>query len=130
MSKTEAIAFLTENIQNIDLPEDQYEQKIEMEDENTCKMSFTRIESDSKGASDQYIYEFSVSDIHPGTSKFAVKGELVTISLVTIGNEKLIKPYKNSEAGDFVDDFIIYADDVLLAKKTLAALTALSNGCK
>ena len=31
---------------------------------------------------------------------------------------------------DFVDDFIIYADDVLLAKKTLAAFAAISEGCK
>lgn len=130
MNKDEAIAFLSGNIQNIDLPDDQYEQKIEFKDEGNCKISFTRVETDSKGASDEQIYEFNISDIHPGSSKFSVKGKIIEMNLVTRGNEKLIKPYKNGEAGDFEDDFVIYVDDILLAKKTLAAFAALSEGCK
>ena len=93
-------------------------------------MSFTRVETNSKGSSDEYSYEFNVSDIHPGNSKFSVKGKIISINLVTAGNEKLVKPYKNGEAGDFVDDFVIYADDVLLAKSTLAAFEAVSEMCK
>ena len=130
MSKEQAIAFLSENIQNIELPEDQYEQKIELEGEENCIMSFSRVETDSKGASDQYIFEFNISDIHPGNSKIIIKGEIIAINLVTLGSEKLIKPYKNSEAGNFVDDLLIYVDDILLAKKTLAAFATLSKGCK
>ncbi|MCK5137735.1 MAG: hypothetical protein KAR19_18260 [Bacteroidales bacterium] len=130
MNKDEAIAFLSGNIQNIDLPDEQYEQKLEVKDEGNCKMSFTRVETDDKGASDEYIYEFNIADIHPGSSELSVKGEIIEINLVTRGNEKLIKPYENGEAGNFVDDFAIYVDDVLLAKKTLAAFAALSEGCK
>ena len=130
IQKEEAMAFILENIQNLELPDKQYEQKLEVGDEGSCKMSFTRVETNNKGASDEYKYEFNVSDIHPGSSKFFVKGKSISISLVTLGNEKLIKPYKNGEAGDFVDDFIIYADDILLAKKTLAAFAALSEECK
>ena len=94
------------NIQNIDLPDDQYEQKLEVKDEGICKMSFTRVETDNKGASDEYVYDFIMSDIHPGSSKFSVKGKNISINLVTGGNEKLIKPYKNGEAGNFIDDSI------------------------
>ncbi len=130
ISKDEAIAFISENILNIDLQDKQYEQKIEFKDEGACKMSFTRVETNSKGSSDEYTYEFSVSDIHPGNSKFTVKGNLISINLVTAGNEKLIKPYKNGESGDFIDDFVIYTDDILLAKSTLAAFEALSEICK
>jgi len=129
-NKDQAIAFLSGNIQNIDLPDDQYEQKLEVTDEGNCKMSFTRVATDNKGASDEYVYEFIMSDIHPGNSKFSVKGKIIEINLVTRGNEKLIKPYKNGETGDFVDDFVIYVDDILLAKKTLAAFAALSEECK
>ena len=92
-------------------------------------MSFTRVETNNKGASNEYTYEFNIADIHPGSSKFSVKGKIISINLVTIGNEKLIKPYKNGEAGDFIDDFIIYTDDILLAKKTLATFAALSAEC-
>ncbi len=130
MNKDEAIAFLSGNIQNIDSPEEQYEQKLEVKDEGNCKISFTRAETDNKGASDEYIYEFIVSDIYSGSSKLSVKRKIIEINLVTRGNEKLIKPYKNGEAGNFVDDFVIYVDDILLAKKTLAAFVALSEGCK
>jgi hypothetical protein len=130
MSKEQAIAFLSENIQNIELPEDQYEQKIELDGEENCIMSFSRVETDSKGASDLYIFEFNISDIHPDNSKIIIKGEIIAINLVTLGSEKLIKPYKNSEAGNFVDDLLIYVDDILLAKKTLAAFATLTEGCK
>ncbi len=127
--KDEALAFILGNIQNIELPDKQYEQKLEVEDEGSCKMSFTRVETNNKGASNEYTYEFNIADIHPGSSKFSVKGKIISINLVTIGNEKLIKPYKNGEAGDFIDDFIIYTDDILLAKKTLATFAALSAEC-
>jgi hypothetical protein len=130
MSPEEARAFLLENIQNIDLTDEKYEQKLEFKEEGKCQMSFKRKESDKKGVSIEYTYEFNVSDIHPGNSKFIIKGETVAINLITNGNEKLIKPYKNGEAGDFVDDFFIYIDDVLLAKKTLAAFSSLSKGCE
>jgi hypothetical protein len=130
LSKDEALAYLSENIQNIKLSNNTYEQKIEFRDEGGCKISFTREETNSKGSSDEYSYEFNISDIHPGNSNFTVKGKIISINLVCAGNEKLIKPYKNGEAGDFVDDFVIYADDILLAKSTLAAFEALTEMCK
>lgn len=130
MQKEEAIAFILENMQYIELSDKQYEQKMEVGDEGSCRMSFTRVEIDSKGGGRKYSYEFTLSDIDPDNSKFTIKGALVIINLITRGNEKLIKPYKDEEVGDFVDDFIIYTDDVLLAKKILAAFAALSEECK
>ncbi len=130
MQKDEAMAFILENIQNIELADKQYEQKLEVGEESSCSVSFTRVERDSKGGGRKYHYEFSLSDIHSGNSKLTIKGTLVIINLITTGNEKLIKPYKDGEAGSFVDDFIIYADDVLLAKKMLAAFAVLSEACK
>lgn len=130
MSLDEAIDFLTGNIQNLDLPGKKYEQKFEVREVENCIMSFTRVETDSKGESDEYIYEFNITDIHPENSKFTTDDDLVVINLETTGNKKLIKPYENGEADDFIDDFEIYADDILLAKKILAAFAALSRGCK
>ncbi len=130
MQKEEAMTFLMENIQTIELSDKQYEQKMEVGEEGDCNVSFTRVEMDSKGEGRRYQYEFTLSDIHSGNSKLTVKGTLVLINLVTNGNEKLIKPYKDSEAGSFVDDFIIYTDDVQLAKQILAAFAALSEACK
>jgi hypothetical protein len=130
MTKDEAIEFLLANIQNIKLAGDTYDQKLEVDDAGSCKFRFTRLETDDKGESNEYIYEFIASDIHPGNSELSVKGEMIEIDLVTRGNEKLIKPYENGEVEDFEDEFAIYADDVLLAKKLLAAFEALSGACK
>lgn len=130
MTKEDAIAFLSDHNQSIKLPAKQYEQKLETLEEESCKMGFTRVELSDKKPSIEYLYEFAASDINPATSKISVKGEVVSITLLTAGNEKLIKPYKNGEADDFVASFVIYADDILLAKKTLAAFAALAEGCE
>ena len=130
MSKEEAMAFLLENIQTIEIPAENYEQQLEIKDEGNCKISFTRMELDDKKPGVEFLYEFSASDISPKTSKLSVKGKTVSLILFTRGNEKLIKPHKNGEAGDFTDEFIIYTADILIAKKALAAFAALSEACK
>jgi hypothetical protein len=130
MSKEEAISFLTGNIQNLELEEEQHEQTLEVLEEGNCKMKFTRVETDDDGESNEYIYEFLASDIHKGNSELSVNGELIEVNLVTAGNEKLIKPYENGEVEDFEDEFAIFTDDVLLAKKIMAAFAALSLACK
>jgi hypothetical protein len=130
MSKEEALAFLSERIQNLEMAEDRYEQKIENPEGDGCKLKVTRLETNSKGASDEYVYEFAASDIHEGNSGLSVRGKLIRINLVTAGNEKLIKPYKNASVEDFEDEFLLYADDVLLAKQIVAAFGVLAEGCK
>jgi len=130
MGMEEAISFLTDNMPNIELSDAKYDQTLEIENEGTCKLSFTRVETDDDGESNKYIYEFTASDIHPGISELEVKGELIEISLRTRGGDELIKPYENGEVKDFENEFSIYADDVVHAKKILAAFGALSEACR
>lgn len=130
MSKEEAISFINANIMDIELTDEKFEQSVEVLEEGTCKFRFTRVETDDKGERDEFIYEFMVSDIHPRTSQLEISGELVEVHLITRGNEDLIKPYENGEAGNFQDEFTILVDDVLTAKKTLAAFAALSEACR
>jgi len=130
MSKEEAISFLTDNMPNIELSDAKQDQTLEIENEGTCKLRFTRVKTDDDGESDKYIYEFTASDIHPGISELEVKGELIEISLGTRGGDELIKPYENGEVKDFENEFSIYADDVVHAKKIMAAFGALSEACR
>ena len=99
-------------------------------DVNSCKLKFTRVETDKDGESDEYVYEFTASDIDEGNSELSAEGKLVKIDLETTGNKELIKPYENGEVEDFTDELTIYSDDVRLAKKILAAFGALSKACK
>ena len=130
MSMEEAGEYLKNAIVNIELPGEKFQQKIEFPDNNNCKVIFTRTETDSKGSSTEYRYEFTMSDIHPENSALSVKSELLLIDLVTNGKEKLIKPFKNGTAENFSYEFPVYAEDVLVAKKILAAFGVLSKGCK
>ncbi len=130
MSKEDAMAFISSNIMDIELQDEKFEQSLEVIEEGNCKLRFTRVETDDKGESDEFIYEFTVSDIHPRTSQLEISGELVEVHLITRGNEDLIKPYENGEAENFQDEFTILVDDVLIAKKTLAVFAALSEACR
>jgi hypothetical protein len=129
MSREEAVSFLTDHIQHIELPEEQHEQTIEWEEGDDCKMKFTRVEKGKDGESDEFNYEFMVSDLFPAGSELNVDGKIIAIRLETNGGEDLIKPYKNGEVDDFVDEFTIYSDDVMVAKRTLEAFSVLSKAC-
>ncbi len=106
-----------------------YEQKLEKMDGVDCKLRFTRVETDSKGTS-EYVFELMASDIDPAVSGTTVYGNKLYITPVIKGKQKLIKTYKNGEAGNFVYDFDLYVDDVVVAKKMLGAFSTLSNSCK
>jgi hypothetical protein len=130
MSREEALSLLTEKIQTIELTEETHVQKLEMVDPDQCILKFTRVETGKDGKSDEFIYEFMASDLAEEGSGLSVKGKLVEVMLETTGEKDLIKPYKNGEVQDFVDGFVIYADDVSLAKRILGAFSALSSTCK
>jgi len=130
MSGEEAFSFLAGNIPHVEVPGEVHEQKLEMADGEPCKLRFTRVEKEDDGDSDEFVFEFMPQDIDSGKSKLSAEGELLEITLVTVGNQKLIKPFENGEEENFDDDFTIYADDVLLAKKLMAAFGALSNACQ
>ncbi len=124
-----AFAFLTSHIKKID--EGQvYDQKIEKTEGSDCKLRYTLNSTDSKGATTEYAWEFVLSDIDPSASGITVSGKDVRVSLVTKNKQKLIKPYKNGEAQNFGYDTDIQANDILEAKKILAAFVTMANGCK
>jgi hypothetical protein len=130
MSIEEAYSFVSENTKTIELSEETHEQSLEQLEGDPCKLKFTRVENEKEGKSDEYIYEFMASDFSDGNSSLTVEGKLIGIQLETDGGEDLIKPYKNGEVENFTDEFVIYADDVLLAKQILKALNTLSKACQ
>lgn len=128
--KNAAWTYLNGHLGKIEIDGNVYDQKIEKQEDNNCKIKFTRVETDSKGASTEYVYEFIASDIDPANSGISVSGKELSVDLVTKGKQKLIKPYKNGEAGNFGYDLNITTDDVLLTKNILAAFSTLANNCK
>jgi hypothetical protein len=130
MTKEQAIDFLSNNIPDLKIGDEQYEQTIEVLEEGNCKMKFTRVEIEEDGERNEYIYEFLASDIYQRNSELEVDGEIIEVLLVTAGEKDLIKPYENGEVEDFESEFKIYTDDVLLGKKILGAFAVLERECK
>ena len=124
-----AFDFLSKNLILLEVDDKKLDQKIEKVDDNTCKLKYTLKETDSKGTT-EYMYEFMVQDIDPQNSKISVYGKELKINLVTKGKEKLIKPYKEGEPGNFVYDCDLYTDDIVTAKKILAAFQTLNEKCE
>jgi hypothetical protein len=69
-------------------------------------------------------------DIDPVNSEVSVSMNKLMIDLITKDKEKLIKPYKNGEEGNFVNSIQIQTDDVLVSKKMLGAFATLSKICE
>lgn len=125
-----AFEYLNSNLKKVEVGNNIYEQKIEKIDDNICKLKYTLTKTDSKGVSIENAYEFMALDIDTENSSIAIYGKELKVSIVTNAKEKLIKPYKNGEAGNFIYKFDLYADDILTAKKLLAAFQSLSDICE
>jgi hypothetical protein len=128
--KALALAYIKENCKKLEVAGETFDQKMEERDGDPCKGKFTRIETNSKGASVENISEFTFSDLDPTNSTVTVSSKNLKVSLVTKNKEKLIKPYKNGEAGNFVNTTEIDVDNILVAKKLLGAFSSLVGFCK
>ncbi len=123
--------FLSAHINKIEVDGQVYGQNIEKpDDSNPCKVKFNLTETDSKGTTTEYAWEFILSDIDPSASGIDIASKEIHVSLVTKNKQKLIKPYKNGEVQNFDDDVIIRTDDILEAKKILGAFQTLAENCK
>jgi hypothetical protein len=129
ISESAAWDYINSHLKKIETSGIQYDQKLEKDNDN-CKLKFTRVETDSKGVSTEYVYEFILSDIDPASSGLVVLSAKLYLNLITKGKQKLIKTYKNGEAGNFIYDFDLFVDDVLVAKNMLGALSTLLDSCK
>jgi hypothetical protein len=127
-SESAAWDYLSSHLKKIETSGTEYEQKLEKLDD--CKLKFTRVETDSKGESTEYVYEFILTDIDAASSGLVVSSAKLYLNLVTKGKQKLVKTYKNGEAGNFVYDFDLFVDDVLVAKNMLGAFSTLMDSCK
>ena len=128
-SESAAWDYINSHLKKIETSGVQYEQKLEKLNEN-CKLKFTRVETDSKGESTEYVYEFILTDIDAANSGIVVSSAKLYLNLITKAKQKLVKTYKNGEAGNFIYDFDLFVDDVLVAKNMLGAFSTLMDSCK
>ncbi|MCU4175808.1 hypothetical protein [Carboxylicivirga sp. N1Y90] len=128
-SQDAAIAFLNENVVTVTLDKYEHKQAINLEMAD-CIFTYTNASSDSKGGYNEWIYEFTASDLGKNAANIKVVGKSVAVVLTTRGESKLIKPYKNNDPQKFVSNMQVYAPDILTAKRLREAFLKVSEECK
>ena len=128
--KQSALNFITANIGDLKSEGKEVKQKIELTDNDPCKISLTVSTTDEKGKTTDEIYEFSLSDMNKQLVDYKVDGRNIEVSLSCKNKEKLVKVYKNGVQQAWGTNVVFYSDDVETAKNISDAFRSAITQCE
>jgi hypothetical protein len=128
--KQSAIKFIMENIGDLKNEGKEVKQKIELTDNDPCKISLTISNTDDKGKSTDEIYEFNLADMNKQMVDFKVSSKNVDVTLSCKNKEKLVKVYKNGVQQAWGSDVEIGTNDVETARNIAAAFKNVIIQCE
>ena len=128
--KQSAMKFVMENIGALKSEGKEVKQKIELTDNDPCKVSYTVSSSDDKGKTTDEIYEFALNDLNKLMVDFKVSGQNVLVTLTCKNKEKLVKVYKNGTQQAWGTDVEIATNDVETAKNIAEAFKSAITQCE
>ncbi len=127
--KNIAGSYLREHIESIEVDGFLMEQRLEHPDNALCQAKLIQKTTGKKGETIESAYEFAYYDIDTEASSVTISGKNVQVYLVIKDKRKMIKPYKNGVAGNFISSIEVYSDNIVSAKRLLATFGSLSKGC-
>jgi hypothetical protein len=128
--KQSVMKFITENVGDLKSEGRELKQKLDLTNNDPCKISLTRSTTDDKGKTTDEIYEFSLTDINKLMVDFKVTGKHVEVTLVCKNKEKLVKVYKNGAQQAWGTDVEIETEDVETAKNISEAFKTAIAQCE
>jgi hypothetical protein len=128
--KQSAMKFVMENVGAMKSEGKEVTQKIELTDNDPCKISYTVSSSDDKGKTTDEIYEFALTDMNKLMVDFKVSGQNVHVTLSCKNKEKLVKVYKNGTQQAWGTDVEISTNDVETAKNIAEAFKSAITQCE
>ena len=128
--KQSAINFVISQVGDFKGAGKEVKQKLEMVNNEPCKLNLTVTTADDKGKTTEEIYEFSLSDLNKLMVDFKVNGKNISVVLVTKGKNKLVKVYKNGAQQAYGTDIEIMEDDVNTARGIVEAFKAALGLCE
>ena len=128
--KQSAINFVISQIGNFKGSGKEVKQKLEMVNNDPCKLTLTITSSDDKGKNTDEIYEFSLSDLNKQMADYKVGGKNIYVTLLTKNKNKLVKAYKNGTQQAFGSEVEIMEDDVDTARNIVEAFKAAITLCE
>jgi hypothetical protein len=127
-SKQSAVDFIMGRVGSFKGGGREVKQKLEMTNNDPCKLSLNISTMDDKGKNTEEIYEFNMSDISKLAIDYKVTGK--NVSAVLIAKNKLIKAYKNGVQQSFASNVEIIEGDVNTAREMTEAFKALASLCE
>jgi uncharacterized protein YfcZ (UPF0381/DUF406 family) len=128
--KQSAVKYIVENTGTIKSDKKEIKQKIELVNNDPCKISYTVSTTDDKGKTIDEIYEFALSDINKAMVGFSVSGKNVSVTLTCKNKEKLVKVYKNGAQQSWGTIVEIAASDIESAKNIAEAFKTSISFCE
>ncbi|HEX7494816.1 MAG TPA: hypothetical protein VF346_11395, partial [Bacteroidales bacterium] len=128
--KQSASKFITENVGDLKSEGKDVKQKIELTNNDPCKISLTISSADDKGKTTDEIYEFGLTDMNKQMVDLKVSGKNVEVTLSCKNKEKLVKVYKNGAQQAWGTEVKIYANDVEIAKNIAEAFKSVITQCE
>jgi hypothetical protein len=128
--KQSVIKFITENVGDTKSEGKEVKQKIELINNDPCRISFTVSTSDDKGKITDEIYEFTLSDMNKLVVDLKVSGKDVVVNIICKNKEKLVKVYKNGAQQAWGTGVEIQANDVETARNIAEAFKSAITQCE
>lgn len=128
-SEDTVLGWLVEHIPSFQADTKEYEQSLEVSEDDPCSLTFTQIESTEKKSTTE-VFEFSLVDIDPKDIQYAIRSKELAISVEADNKQKYIKHYKDDETEDYLSSFKVYLNEVELARNVKQALAVLAEGCE
>jgi hypothetical protein len=128
--KQAAMKFITDNVTDMKNETKAVKQKIELTNNDPCKITYTVSSTDDKGKTTDEIYEFALSDMNKQMVELKVSGKTVEVILPCKNKEKLVKAYKNGEQQAWGAEVRIGTDDVEKARNIGEAFKSAIGQCE
>ena len=128
--KQAALKFITDNTGEIKNEGNNLKQKIELTNNDPCKISLTVTRTDDKGKETNEIYEFALSDMNKALTGIKVSGKSIEVSLSCKNKEKLVKVYKNGAQQAWGTEVKVITNDAETARNISEAFKSAISLCE
>lgn len=126
ITKEQGLQQLSKAIGIVKVNDDNYEQSLEIIDDEAMILKLTHISSNDK-KSEEEIYEFGLKDINPKSITMTTSGKNVQVEMSTKYFEKIIKTYKDGEIKSYGNKITIEAAGIENAREIVRLFIAITK---
>lgn len=126
LSENQGLQRLSEIVGIVKINDDNYEQTIELIDDESKTIRFTQILSNEK-KSEEIVYEFGLKDINSKSVAMTTSGKNVLVEMSTKYFEKIIKTYKDGEIKSYGNKIVIEASSIENAREIVAIMSDITK---